>query len=183
MTPTENVRLRFAQAMSRIAHFWGFPKATGAAYAAIYLSPDPMSLDQIVEAVGLSKGALSIHLRTLERIGVVHRESRPADRRDFYAANTDFWTVIRRILHEREKRELDRALRTVRECLDSLPASADARRAPLVDFYRDRLVAMQRFFDALDRVVGAFLALEDLRHGALERLIAGRRRPTPRRRP
>ena len=50
-------REEFIQGMSRISHFWGFPKAMGAIYGAIYLSPAPLSLDEIVEQVGVTKGA------------------------------------------------------------------------------------------------------------------------------
>ena len=112
------------QALARIAHFWGFPKAMGAAYAAIYLSPEPLSLDTIVDQVGVTKGGLSPHLRMLERIGIVHREGQLGDRKDYYIPNTDFWGALRRLLQEREKREFDRALGSVGACLallDELP--------------------------------------------------------------
>lgn len=174
MTPTSSSQIRdkFMQGLGRVAEFWGFPKAMGAAYAAIYLSPVPLSLDELVDAVGVTKGALSIHMRGLERMGVVHRDGRAGDRKDYYSADTDFWGVLRRILREREKREFDRALRSVAECLtmlDALPKkSADAT---LVAFWRERLLIMQRFFDALDRIVGSVLAMERFRQGALELLL------------
>jgi len=160
------------QGLGRIAEFWGFPKAMGAAYAAIYLSPVALSLDDLVGAVGVTKGALSIHMRGLERLGIVHRDSRAGDRKDYYSADTDFWGVLRRILHEREKREFDRALRSVAECLallDALPKkNVDAT---LVAFWRERLLIMQRFFDTLDRIVGSVLAMEHFRQSALDLLL------------
>ncbi len=45
-------RERFIQAMSQISYFWGFPKAMGAIYGAVYLSPEPISLDELVEQAG-----------------------------------------------------------------------------------------------------------------------------------
>ena len=160
------------QGLGRIAEFWGFPKAMGAAYAAIYLSPVALTLDELVDAVGVTKGALSIHMRGLERLGVVHKDSRTGDRKDYYSADTDFWGVLRRILQEREKREFDRALRSVGECLallDALPKkNADVT---LVAFWRERLLIMQRFFDTLDRIVGSVLAMEHFRQSALDLLL------------
>lgn len=167
------------QGLGRIAEFWGFPKAMGAAYAAIYLSPVALSLDELVEAVGVTKGALSIHMRSLERLGIVHRDSRTGDRKDYYSADTDFWGALRRILHEREKREFDRALRSVGECLallDALPKkNADAT---LIAFWRARLLIMQRFFDALDRIVGSVLAMEHFRQSALDIFLGISHKPT-----
>jgi DNA-binding transcriptional regulator GbsR (MarR family) len=174
----DQVRLGLVQGLSRIAHFWGFPKAMGAAYAVIYLSPAPVSLDELVEAVGVTKGALSIHLRGLERIGIVHRDGRAGDRKDYYSADTDFWGVVRRVLQEREKREFDRALRSVTECLAQLDALPKKRVDPaLVAFYRERLHIMKRFFDSLDRVVGAILAMQQFRQTALDILVGHLRKP------
>ncbi|MCZ7667912.1 MAG: hypothetical protein M5U34_12310 [Chloroflexi bacterium] len=45
-------RKHFIQGMSRVTHFWGFPKAMGAIYGAIYLSSEAVSLDDLVMQVG-----------------------------------------------------------------------------------------------------------------------------------
>ena len=166
------MRQKFIHALSRIANFWGFPKAMGAAYAAIYLSPAPVSLDALVDLVGVTKGGLSPHLAMLERLGIVHRESPLGDRKDYFVADTDFWSALRRILQEREKREFDRALRAVGECLgllDELPR--DRQADPLIAFYRERLAVMKRFFDGLDRIVGTILAMDSFRQATLGRLF------------
>ena len=46
-------REHFIQGMSRISQFWGFSRAMGAIYGAIYLSQDVLSLDELVEQVGV----------------------------------------------------------------------------------------------------------------------------------
>jgi DNA-binding transcriptional regulator GbsR (MarR family) len=167
----------FVQGISRIAHFWGFPKAMGAAYAAVYLSPEPLSLDEIVAAVGVTKGGLSGHLRMLERLGVVQRESRPGDRKDYYTADTDFWGVVRRILREREKREFDRALRSIDECVRRLDAAVVRTKedAAAIGFYKERLATMKRFFDGLDRIVAALVAMDHFQDGVLAKWFGMRR--------
>jgi DNA-binding transcriptional regulator GbsR (MarR family) len=172
------MRKKFIQSLSRIANFWGFPKAMGAAYAAIYLSPEPLSLDAIVDMVGVTKGGLSPHLTMLERLGIVHREGQLGDRKDYFIADTDFWGALRRILQEREKREFDRALRAVGECLallDQIPR--DRQGDPLIAFYRERLAVMKRFFDGLDRIVGTIMAMDSFRQATLGRLFGGRAKP------
>ncbi len=170
-------REHFIHALSRIARFWGFPKAMGAAYAAIYLSPVPLSLDALAEMVGVTKGGLSPHLRVLERLGIVRREGQLGDRKDYYSADTDFWGALRRILQEREKREFDRALRSVSECLALLDGAPRERQAdPLLAFQRERLATMKRFFDGLDRIVSTLLAMDGFRQATFGRLFGGRAR-------
>ena len=165
-------RENFIQGMSRISNFWGFPKAMGAIYGAIYLSPAPLSLDEIVEQVSVTKGAVSTHVRTLERLGMVHKQIRLGDRKDYYEAEADFWKMIRGVLREREQGEFDLALSTVNDSLEMVreasPAEADAE---LAAFYQERMEGMQRFFNTLDNIVATLLALDEMRLNSLLKLL------------
>ena len=168
-------RENFIQGMSRISHFWGFPKAMGAIYGAIYLSPTPLSLDEIVEQVGVTKGAVSTHVRSLERLGMVHRQIRLGDRKDYYEAEEDFWKVIKGVLREREQQEFDLALRTVNNSLEKVDqvAGEDADRE-LAGFYKQRMENMQRFFNSLDNIVATLLALDNLRLNSVSKLFGSK---------
>ncbi len=150
----------FIQGMSRISNFWGFPKAMGAIYGAIYLSPDPISLDELVEQVGVSKGAVSTNVRHLERLNMVHKHIQLGDRKDYYSAETDFWKIIKNILQEREQSEFDKAIHTVTESLDMVEGVEEDQETAA--FYKQRMGAMQSFFKTLDSLVSAALALEGL---------------------
>jgi DNA-binding transcriptional regulator GbsR (MarR family) len=168
---SQAIKDHFVSGMTRIAHFWGFPKAMGAAYAAIYLSPAPLSLDEISESVSVSKGGLVAHMRGLERLGIVRKESRVGDRKDYYIADTDFWGAVRQIVKEREKREFALALQSVNDCIESLQAlPSHAMPAPARAFLKERFLAMKRFFDALDRVASILLAMDDFGVGIASRV-------------
>jgi len=164
----------FIQGISRISNFWGFPKAMGAIYGAIYLSPTPVTLDLLVEQVGVSKGAVSTNVRQLERLGMIHKHVVIGDRKDYYSAEIDFWKIIKGILREREKSEFDTALRSVSDSLE-IVQSADI--APedveLAAFYEQRLQAMQSFFKTLDNIVATALVLEELRLSKIGQLFSG----------
>ena len=161
----------FVQGMSRISHFWGFPKAMGAIYGAIYLSAAPLSLDEIVAQVGVTKGAVSTNVRTLVRLGMVHKQVQLGDRKDYYIAEADFWKIIRTVLREREKQEFDVALRTVDESLAIVNGQPDAAEDELSQLYRERMENMKSFFNTLDNIVATMLALDELRLGTVQRLF------------
>jgi DNA-binding transcriptional regulator GbsR (MarR family) len=169
----EYARNHFIQGTSRIGNFWGFPKAMGAIYGAIYLSPAPLSLDEIVKQVGVTKGAVSTNVRQLERLGMIHKHLIMGDRKDYYRAETDFWKIIKGILQEREKSEFDSALRSVAEAQEMLnEAEIQPDQAELVDFYHQRLGAMQSFFKTLDNIVATALALDELRISKIGQLFS-----------
>ena len=171
-------RDHFIQGMSRISSFWGFPRAMGAIYGALYLSPTSLSLDELSEQVNVTKGAVSTNVRNLERLGMVHKEIRLGERKDYYHAEIDFWKIIKNILQEREKSAFDHALRTVSESLEAVRVlkPADAGEAELAAFYQERMREMQRFFNSLDNLVATLLALEEFRLGAVESLLGGKNR-------
>jgi DNA-binding transcriptional regulator GbsR (MarR family) len=168
-------REEFIQGMSRISHFWGFPKAMGAIYGAVYLSPAPLSLDEIVEQVGVTKGAVSTNVRALERLGMVHKQIRIGDRKDYYEAEEDFWKVIKGVLREREQQEFDLAVRTVNHSLEMVD-QADGNELDLetAAFYKQRMENMQRFFNSLDNIVATLLALDNLRLNSVSKLLGGK---------
>ena len=163
-------REHFIQGVSRIAHFWGFPKAMGAIFGAVYLSREALTLDDIVEQVGVSKGAVSTNIRNLERLGIVHKKVKLGDRKDYYLAETDFWKIVKGILREREKNEFDLAIQSVSESMEILQQSPSEQNDKETEaFYKDRMESLQKFFDALDNLVATFLAIDDLRCSVIKK--------------
>ena len=150
----------FTQGLSQISRFWGFPKGMGAIFGVLYLSPAPLSLDEIVQQTGLTKGAVSTEIRALARMGLVHRSSRLGDRKDYYEAETDFYAAIRSLLKERQNSEFDRAIRSVRETLERMEANWVENDE--WNFVYERVRALQEFFDAIDSLTRAVIKLERL---------------------
>ena len=154
------IKKDFAQGLSQISRFWGFPKGMGAIFAVLYLSPTALSLDEVVRETRLTKGAVSAEIRALARMGLVHRSSKLGDRKDYYEAETDFYAAIRSLLRERQNTEFDRAIRSVKETLEKMEEN-------LVEdeewqFVYERVQALQEFFDAIDSLTRAIIKLERL---------------------
>lgn len=154
------IKQDFTEGLSQISRFWGFPKGMGAIFAVLYLSPSARSLDEIVQETGLTKGAISAEIRALARMGLVHRSTKLGDRKDYYTAESDFYTAIKSILKERQNSEFDRAIRSVKDTLTTMDENwidnAEWR------FVYERVQALQNFFDAIDSLTKAVVKLESL---------------------
>jgi DNA-binding transcriptional regulator GbsR (MarR family) len=144
----------------------------GAIFAVLYLSPTPLSLDELVEQTGLTKGAVSTNVRALARMGLVRPSTRLGDRKDYYEAETDFYKSIRAILKERQNSEFDSALRSVRETLDKLEAETGPGDEAERQFLLERVRALQSFFDALDGLFSAIVRLEGLGITTIEKVLS-----------
>lgn len=154
------IKKDFTEGLSQISRFWGFPRGMGAIFAVLYLSPTPLSLDEIVSETGLTKGAISTEIRALARMGLVHRSSKLGDRKDYYEAESDFYAAIRSILKERQNSEFDRALRSVKDTLAIMEANWVENEE--WNFVYERVQALQAFFDAIDSLTKAVVRLESL---------------------
>jgi len=162
----------FTEGLSQISRFWGFPKGMGAIFAVLYISPVPLSLDEIVEQTGLTKGAISTEVRTLARMGLVHRSSKLADRKDYYEAESDFYKSIRSILKERQNSEFDSAIRSVQETLKELESGSVLGDEADVQFVYERIKALQEFFNAIDTLSKAVIKLESLGLGNVQKILS-----------
>ena len=168
-TPLPQIKQEFVEGLSQISRFWGFPKGMGAIFAVLYLSPTPLPLDEIVEQTGLTKGAVSTEVRALARLGLVHRSSKLADRKDYYDAETDFYKSIRSILKERQNSEFDRAVASVRDTLEKLEAGTTYSEERT--FLIERVRALQDFFNAIDSLSRAVVKLESLGLSNVQKIL------------
>lgn len=117
--------LHFGEMGSR----WGINRTVGQIYALLYVSPGPLSADQIVEALGVSRSNVSMGLRELQNWNLALPRHLPGDRRDFFTTPDDVWQILRTLAEERKKREVDPTLTVLRELLMQHPASEAERHA------------------------------------------------------
>ena len=96
--------------VGRLMEFWGFKRNMGRVWAVLYLSPDPLSAEDLRQALSLSSGAVSMTLSELARWGVVRKVWIQGERKDFYAAEVQLWRMISRVFSEREKAEIVTAI-------------------------------------------------------------------------
>ncbi len=117
--------LHFGEMGSR----WGINRTVGQIYALLYVSPEPLNAEQIVERLGVSRSNVSMGLRELQAWNLVLPKHIPDDRRDHFTTPDDVWQILRTLAEERKKREVDPTLSVLRELLMQRPASEDERHA------------------------------------------------------
>ncbi len=137
------------EGLGQLASYFGFSKVMGQLYGALLLSPDPLSLDDLMAQLGISKASVSTNLRTLEHMGIVREVWVKDDRRKYYRAESDFWRILTNVLSSRELRDVNQALSVLQKNAamleTALPTMTDEERA-LAEFYRSRLAQLHDFF-------------------------------------
>ncbi len=151
------------EALGRISSFWGFSKIMGQIYGLLYLSPKPLTLDDMAKSLSVSKGNVSINMKALERWNMVKQIWVKGDRKDYYEAETDFWKIVRGVLREREKKEFDQALASIGNTLRKADEDYKKSKTAEMAFAKERLKQLEAFIANMDKLVSVFLTLEDLK--------------------
>ncbi len=147
--------LHFGEMGSR----WGINRTVGQIYALLYLSPEPLNADDIVERLGVSRSNVSMGLKELQAWNLVRLQHRPGDRRDYFSTPDDLWQIVRTLVEERKKREIDPTLTMLREVLMQSPAGADEIHAQ---------ARMREMHDLFELLTGWYA---DMRRLETERLV------------
>lgn len=115
--------LHFGEMGSR----WGINRTVGQIYAVLFVSDKALNADDLVEMLGLSRGSVSMGLKELQSWNLVRMHHRPGERREYFDTPEDVWAIMRTLIEERKKREIDPTLTVLRELLMQTPQSdADA---------------------------------------------------------
>lgn len=152
MNLPDNIRafvLHFGEMGSR----WGINRTVGQIYALLFLAPEPLCADDIVEKLGVSRSNVSMGLKELQSWNLVRLRHVPGDRRDFFTTPDDIWTIVRTLVAERKKREIDPTLSVLRELLMKDPADDAERHAQARMGEMHRIIElMTGWYDDVERL-------------------------------
>lgn len=151
--------------LGQLASYFGFNKVIGQLYAYLLFEPQPQSLDQLRVRLGISKAGVSMHMRTLEQLGMVRQVYVRGEhrRRKFYEAETDLWQIIRNLLSVREKRDIERTLNVLKENVDRLlqiqseQREIDTETHERATFFLERIEQLEALFSFARLLVTSML--------------------------
>jgi DNA-binding transcriptional regulator GbsR (MarR family) len=115
------VQESYAELAGRATAVYGLSPLLGRLWGVLLLSPEPLGLDMLAAAVGAAKSTVSVSMRQLEHYRLVERHWRRGDRRDYYAARTDYLAILRdwyRLFGQHELAFMTQANATARRALE-----------------------------------------------------------------
>lgn len=108
---------------------WGVNRSVAQIHALLYLSPQPLTAEDISETLSLARSNVSTSLRELQGWGLVSLVHQMGDRRDHFETITDLWDTLLTIVEQRKRREIDPTLTMLRRNL--LDAEGDEATDPV----------------------------------------------------
>ena len=165
-------KAKFIADWGRFGTNWGINRTMAQIHALLLVSPDPLSADEVMEGLSISRGNANMNIRELIDWGLLQKVIVPGERKEFFTAEKDIWKVARQIVKERKKRELDLMIPVLKE----LSEVEGDKRDKAVKTFTDTINNIRKFSDQADRTLDTMIRADE--HwflGSLMKLFGGKR--------
>ena len=167
--------------VGKLIEFWGFKRNMGRIWSVLYLSPDPLSAEELRQSLKLSSGAVSMTVNELLRWGVVRKVWVQGERKDFYTAEVQLWRMISRVFNEREKSEIMMAIEAFEEALADvakLRHSSDPKIRARAELQYERIKQLLELAKLGKRLLDTLLATAKMDAEPLVRFLLRQQAPS-----
>jgi len=135
---------RFVATWGQMGSAWGISRTMAEVHALLYITGEALCTDDVMDRLQISRGSASMSLRALLAWGIITRTHKRGDRKEYFVAEQDVWSLFRSIVRERMKREVDPLLASLFEIRDM----TGGMKGPAAD-HNARLDQLLRFFEVV----------------------------------
>lgn len=153
----EEAKKQFISNWGAFGTQWGINKTMAQIHALLLVSPDPITQDDLMEQLNISRGNVNMNIRELISWGLVDRVIVTGERREFFTAEKDIWKVATQIVKERKKRELDPMLRLLATLED---VEGDKKDKETKQFL-DTIAGIRKFGGQADKMLDVMVKAEE----------------------
>jgi len=108
-------RQKFIEAWGKLGSEWGINRTMAQVHSLLLISPDALTTEEIMEQLSISRGNANMTLRDLIGWGLIEKQHRPGERKEYFFADKDVWNIARQVAKERRKRELEPVIKILDE--------------------------------------------------------------------
>jgi len=150
-------RQQFISSWGAFGTHWGINRTMAQIHALLLITPDPISADEIMEELDISRGNANMNLRELINWGLVQRVLQTGERKEFFTAEKDIWKVVKQIVKERKKRELEPMLKL----LDDLSTVEGDKKEREVKAFLDIVNSIKKLGKQADKTLDVMTKAEE----------------------
>ncbi len=121
----DEAKNKYIQTWGSLATSWGINKTMAQVHALLLVSTKPLSAEDIMETLKISRGNVNMNVRALIDWGIVTKEFVVGERKEFFVADKDIWELFKQITKERKKREIEPVLKVLEDLQNVDDSSED----------------------------------------------------------
>ena len=144
------------QAWGNLGYSWGLNKTMAQIHALLMVSPQPLSTEDIMSELSISRGNANMNIRALLDWGIITRVSVPGERKEYFKSEKDVWALARQVARERRKRELEPIIKVLREVNDVQTDGSDEAKE-----FKKVVKELKNFAEKSDGLLETFIKAEE----------------------
>jgi DNA-binding transcriptional regulator GbsR (MarR family) len=148
---------QFISSWGAFGTHWGINRTMAQIHALLLISPDPLTQDDIMEDLNISRGNTNMNIRELINWGLVERVILSGERKEYFTAEKDIWKVVKQIVKERKKRELEPMM----QLLDKLEDVEGDKKDKKVKTFVDTMSSIKRLGLQADKTLDVMIKAEE----------------------
>ena len=148
---------QFISSWGAFGTHWGINRTMAQIHALLLVTPDPLTQDDIMNELNISRGNTNMNIRELINWGLVERVLLTGERKEYFTAEKDIWKVVKQIVKERKKRELEPML----QLLDRLVEVEGDRRDKNVKTFVDTVSSIKKLGRQADKTLDMMIKAEE----------------------
>ncbi len=148
---------QFISSWGAFGTHWGINRTMAQIHALLLVSPDPLTQVDIMEELNISRGNTNMNIRELINWGLVERVLLTGERKEYFTAEKDIWKVVKQIVKERKKRELEPML----QLLDKLEEVEGDKRDKHVKTFVDTVSSIKKLGKQADKTLDTMIKAEE----------------------
>jgi DNA-binding transcriptional regulator GbsR (MarR family) len=148
---------QFISSWGAFGTHWGINRTMAQIHALLLVSPDPLTQDDMMEELNISRGNTNMNIRELINWGLVERILLTGERKEYFSAEKDIWIVVKQIVKERKKRELEPML----QLLDKLEAVEGDKRDKNVKTFVDTISGIKKLGRQADKTLDTMIKADE----------------------
>lgn len=148
---------QFISSWGAFGTHWGINRTMAQIHALLLVSPDPLTQDDVMEELDISRGNTNMNIRELINWGLVERVLLQGERKEYFTAEKDIWKVVKQIVKERKKRELEPML----QLLDKLEDVEGDKRDKHVKTFVDTVSSIKKLGKQADKTLDVMVKAEE----------------------
>jgi DNA-binding transcriptional regulator GbsR (MarR family) len=169
----QEIKDRVINAIAETMDLYGVAYSVGRLYGTLYFQRFPMTLDQMKDALGMSKSSMSLSIRALQDMKAVQKVWQKGTRKDLYVAEKDFFKFFQVFFATKWRREIEVNMKAIKEATAKLEAilnqeELSPEQREEAEFIRRLLLDSKEYYLWLEALV------EKLESGELFQLVKPR---------
>ncbi len=152
----DTARDAFVSQWGTIGSAWGINRTMAQIHALLLIRPEPLTTDQVMGELRISRGNAHTNLRELAGWGLVRGVIRKGERKEYFEAEKDVWKMFCIIIRERKRREIRPAINVLKDCIER----ADGLKSPEALAFTRQARALSEFMEMADGVLSKVVRSE-----------------------